>query len=160
MWLRPKLVTGATCWHDWGGPGPGSAPKAPEHGCGTLCPVFLLPDLSGSLLHLLSSCLLVCLSLSVSLFFSQLLLSLETLYGSASLFHSGDLTLGISSVGLRMLWGRGGAVLQVVRGFWEKTARGWERPRIWGNLEFGIEVGNWGQRLGLGGSGVRAGGLK
>lgn len=38
-------------------------------------PVFLFPDLFGSLLHLLSSCFLVHLSLSVSLFFFQLLLS-------------------------------------------------------------------------------------
>lgn len=95
MWLWPKLVTGASLWHDWGGLGHGSAPKAPEHGCGALCPVFLLPDLSGSLFHPLSSCLLICLNLSVSLFFFQLLLCLETLYGSASLFHSWELTLGM-----------------------------------------------------------------
>lgn len=40
------------------------------------------------------------------------------------LFHLGDLSLGVPCVGLGMLWGRGGAVLKVVRGFWEKTARG------------------------------------
>ena len=39
MWLWLKLATGAFHWHDWGGPGRGSAPEAPEHGCGTLCPV-------------------------------------------------------------------------------------------------------------------------
>ena len=72
-WMRlwPKLVTGASHWHDWGGPGRGSAPKAPEHGCGTLCSVLLLPDLSGSFLHLLSPCLSQSLSVSLSLSFSS-----------------------------------------------------------------------------------------
>ena len=55
MWLWLKLATGAFHWHDWGGPGRGSAPEAPEHGCGTLCPVFLLPDLSGPVFSLVSS---------------------------------------------------------------------------------------------------------
>ena len=52
---RFELATGAFHWHDWGGPGRGSAPEAPEHGCGTLCPVFLLPDLSGPVFSLVSS---------------------------------------------------------------------------------------------------------
>lgn len=79
LWLRPKLVTGASHWRDWGGPGHGSAPKAPEHGCGTLCSVILLPDLSGSFLHLLSPCLSQSLSVSLSLFLPTSLVSWDSL---------------------------------------------------------------------------------
>jgi hypothetical protein len=72
----------------------GSAPKAPGHGCGSLCSVSWLPDLSRSVLHFLSLCVLVCLSLSVSPSL-QLILCLGALCEPTSLFRSWKLGLGM-----------------------------------------------------------------
>lgn len=79
----------------------GSAPETPERGCGTLCSVFWLPDLSRSLLHCLSFCVLVCLSLWCLPLSSTLSCLLGLFVGPHLCFILGNLVWGSVKCGVK-----------------------------------------------------------
>lgn len=125
---------------------------APEHSCGSLCPVFLLPDLSGPFLPLLSSCLLPFESLSVSFSFSS---NFSHLFGLFTILHLhvilGNSVLGSGVRGCRCCAGARGESYRKFLGRsgrgrpevekawnWGKSGRIWDR-----SWEFGREAQVW-----------------